>query len=113
MMLQEKLKQELDKLNEEQLQKIAEFIAFIEFQAKQAELSTPLWQKITPVERAKEFREWVSQLPKTNLSLPNEAFSRESIYEEWPNTCLIPMLFCVSVTPSIDNIALQQIQYLI
>jgi hypothetical protein len=26
---------------------------------------------------------------------------------------LIPMLFCVSVTPSIDNIALQQIQYLI
>ena len=81
-MLREKLKQELDKLNEEQLKKIADFIAFIEFQAKQIESSTLFWQSTTPVERAKEFREWVSQLPKTNLSLSDEAFSRESIYEE-------------------------------
>jgi len=80
-MLREKLKQELDKLNEEQLKKIADFIAFIEFQAKQVESSTLFWQRITPMERAKEFREWVSQLPKTNLSLSDEAFSRESIYE--------------------------------
>jgi hypothetical protein len=80
-MLREKLKQELDKLNEEQLKKIADFIAFIEFQAKQVESSTLFWQRITPMERAKEFREWVSQLPKTNLSLSDQAFSRESIYE--------------------------------
>lgn len=80
-MLREKLKQELDKLNEEQLKKIADFIAFIEFQAKQVESSTLFWQRITPMERAKEFREWVSQLPKTNVSLSDQAFSRESIYE--------------------------------
>lgn len=80
-MLREKLKQELDKLNEEQLQKIADFIAFIEFQAQQVESSTPFWQKTTPAERSQEFRKWVSQLPKTNQSLPDQAFSRESIYE--------------------------------
>lgn len=50
--------------------------------SKQVQSSTPFWQKTTPVERAKEFREWVSQLPKTNVSLSDEAFSRESIYEE-------------------------------
>lgn len=81
-MLRDKLKQALDKLNEEQLKKIADFIAFIEFQSKQVELSTPFLQKTTPVERAKEFREWVSQLSQTSTSLPDEAFSRESIYEE-------------------------------
>jgi len=36
----------------------------------------------TPTERVKDFREWVSQLPKTSPSLPDEAFSRDSIYEE-------------------------------
>ena len=81
-MLREKLKQELDKLNEDQLKKIADFIAFIEFQAKQAESSAPFWQRATPTERVKDFREWVSQLPKTSQSLPDEAFSRDSIYEE-------------------------------
>ncbi|AFZ27830.1 hypothetical protein Cylst_5846 [Cylindrospermum stagnale PCC 7417] len=81
-MLREKLKQELDKLNEEQLEKIADFIAFIEFQAKQVSSSTPFWQKATPEERAKEFRNWVFQLPESGLTLPDEAFSRDSIYEE-------------------------------
>ncbi|MBH8562311.1 hypothetical protein I8748_08995 [Nostoc sp. CENA67] len=81
-MLRENLKRELDKLNEEQLHKIADFIAFIEYQARQAKPSTPFLQSKTPVERAKEFRQWVSQLPKTNVSLPDEAFSRQSIYDE-------------------------------
>jgi nucleotidyltransferase/DNA polymerase involved in DNA repair len=80
-MLREKLKQKLDKLNEEQLKKIANFIAFIEFQDQQVKSSTPALQKITPAEQAKEFRQWVAQLPKNNVSLSNEAFSRESIYE--------------------------------
>ena len=81
-MLREKIKQELDKLNEEQLEKIADFIAFIEFQAKQVSDTAPCWQKATPEARAKEFRQWVSQLPETGLSLSDQAFSRDSIYEE-------------------------------
>lgn len=81
-MLRENLKKELDKLNDEQLKKIADLIAFIEFQSKQAASSAPFWQRATPAERAREFREWVSQLPKNSPSLSNEAFSRDSIYEE-------------------------------
>jgi hypothetical protein len=81
-MLKENLKKEIDKLNEEQLLKIADFIAFIEFQAKQVKPSVPLWQNLTPQERSSEFRDWVSQLPKNGVSLPDEATSRDSIYEE-------------------------------
>ena len=81
-MLREKIKQELDKLNEEQLEKIADFIAFIEFQTKQVSYAGLFWQEATPEARTKEFREWVSQLPQTGLSLPDEAFDRDSIYEE-------------------------------
>lgn len=81
-MLREKLKQDLDKLNEEQLKKIADFIAFVEFQSRQVESSVPFWQRATAAERARELNEWVSQLPKNSPSLPDEAFSRDSIYEE-------------------------------
>jgi hypothetical protein len=82
-MLREKLKQELDKLNEDQLKKIANFISLIESQSSQVTSSfIPFWQKATPTERAKEFRDWISQLPTTSVSLPDEAFSRECIYEE-------------------------------
>lgn len=81
-MLRENLKKEIDKLNEEQLKKIADFIALIEFQSKQVESSVSLGQRATPAERAREFREWVSQLPRSGVSLPDEAFSRDSIYEE-------------------------------
>ncbi|MBW4684593.1 MAG: hypothetical protein KME40_05710 [Komarekiella atlantica HA4396-MV6] len=80
-MLREKLKRELDKLSEQQLKQIADFIAFIEFKAEQITLSAPFWQRVTPIERAKEFREWISQLPKNSPSLPNEAFNRDSIYD--------------------------------
>lgn len=80
-MLREKLKRELDKFNEEQLKQIADFIKFIEFKSKENTVPIPFWQRATPTERAKEFREWVSQLPKNTPSLPDEAFSRDSIYE--------------------------------
>ncbi|AFZ29270.1 hypothetical protein Glo7428_0678 [Gloeocapsa sp. PCC 7428] len=75
-MLREKLKQELDKLSDEQLKKVADFIA----QYKQG-TSSLFWQKATSAQ-TREFREWVSQLPKNSPSLPNEAFSRDSLYEE-------------------------------
>ncbi len=79
-MLREDLKKELDKLNDEQLKKIADFIA-IEFQSKRVEASVSLGQNATPLERAQEFREWVLRLSKSSRSLPDEAFNRDSIYE--------------------------------
>ena len=41
----------------------------------------PFWQRATPSERADELLEWVAQLPETNLTLPDEAFDRSSIYK--------------------------------
>jgi hypothetical protein len=81
-MLREKLKQELDKLNEDQLKKVANFISLMESQSSQVTSSfVPLWQKATPTQRAIEFRDWISQLPKTSVSLPDEAFSRNGCYK--------------------------------
>ena len=42
----------------------------------------PFWQRATSAERAREFRNWSNQLPRTGVSLPNEAFNRDRIYEE-------------------------------
>jgi predicted metalloendopeptidase len=81
-MLREELKQRLDKLDDEQLKKIADFIASIETQSKQAARSTPAEQKAISVEKAKEFRKWISHLPQGGLSLPDEAFSRDIIYAD-------------------------------
>jgi hypothetical protein len=80
-MLREDLKKELDKLNDDQLKKIADFIADLEFQSGQVPSSVPLWQRATPSQRVRELREWVLQLPKDSPSLGDEAFSRDSIYE--------------------------------
>ena len=82
-MLREKLKQELDRLNEDQLKKIADFITLIESESDRITSSfVPFWQTATAAERAREFRDWISQLPTTSVSLPDEAFSRDLIYEE-------------------------------
>lgn len=80
-MLRETLKQEIDNLSESQLQRIAAFINLVKIQAQPPQEIKPFWQRATPVERAEEFRSWVSQLPDTALSLPDEAFDRENIYE--------------------------------
>ncbi len=81
-LLREDLKKELDKLSDEQLKKIAEFVANLEFQDRQSVLSAPFWQRATSTERVKDLREWVLQLPKHGPNLPDEAFNRDSIYEE-------------------------------
>lgn len=83
-MLREALKQELDRLNEDELQKIADFIRLISSSSSSATFPSevPFWQRATPTERACEFRDWVSHLSKTSISLSDEAGSRESIYEE-------------------------------
>jgi hypothetical protein len=80
-MLKDTLKKEIDHLNEEQLQKIADFMALLKTQATKKVETKPFWQRATPKERAQDFREWVSQLPHSNISLTNEAFERDSIYD--------------------------------
>ncbi|BFM38215.1 unknown protein [Synechocystis sp. LKSZ1] len=80
-MLRDTLKQEIDKLSEVQLARIAELITLVKLQTQDVPASVPFWQHATPKERAQSFRAWVEQLPKTGLSLPDEAFDRASIYE--------------------------------
>lgn len=81
-MLRDTLKQKIDQLNEDQLQRIAEFITVVKRQTPSDESThVPFWQSATPTERAQDFRTWVEQLPKTDLSLPDEACDRASIYE--------------------------------
>lgn len=80
-MLKEALKLEIEKLNEEQLQKIADFIALVQAQSQQVAIDVPFWQSATPLERSQDLRKWVSQLPQTSLSLPDAAFDRASIYD--------------------------------
>lgn len=81
MMLRDTLKQEIDKLSESQLRKIADFVISIKVQTQQLSKTIPFWQRATPTERAQDFRDWVAQLPKASLSLTDEAFDRDSIYE--------------------------------
>jgi len=80
-MLRENLKQEIDTLNESQLAKIAEFVMNIKAHTQQRVKQIPFWQRATPSERSQDFRRWVAGLSKTGLSLSNDAFNRESIYE--------------------------------
>ena len=80
MILRETLKQEIDILNESQLSRIAEFIDSIKTQAQNRMKATPSGE-LTPAQRARDFREWAAELPQTGISLPNEAFDRESIYK--------------------------------
>ena len=80
-MLRETLKQEIDKLNQSQLRKIADFVHSIQAQAEQLTNTIPFWQHATPVERAEDFRTWVAQLSRTSTTLADEAFDRGDIYE--------------------------------
>lgn len=80
-MLRETLKQEIDKLSDSQLRRIADFMDSVKTQAQQLSKAIPIWDQATPVERAEDFRRWVAQLPNTNVTLADEAFDRSDIYE--------------------------------
>ncbi|MDY6938710.1 MAG: hypothetical protein SWY16_13680 [Cyanobacteriota bacterium] len=80
-MLRNILKQEIDRLNESQLKRIAEFITLVKDQTQQVAINAPFWKRATPTERVQDLQAWIERLPKTGLSLPNEAFDRGSIYE--------------------------------
>lgn len=79
-MLKEKVKQEIDKLNDEQLKQVESFIASIQAQFEQSQTPKRFWETATKEEWLKSFHEWVEQFPKTEVILPDEAFDRESIY---------------------------------
>ncbi|MBL8203870.1 MAG: hypothetical protein JNM09_06535 [Blastocatellia bacterium] len=48
---------------------------------KSKEEEKPFWMTATPEERAEDFRKWVAS-HTDGPNLPNEAFRRESIYED-------------------------------
>ncbi len=81
MILREAVKEQIDTLNEYQLSRIADYIFTLKVQAKSVTKATPFWQEATPKERAADFLIWVSGLKKTGLTLSDEAFDRDSIYE--------------------------------
>jgi hypothetical protein len=74
-MLRETLKQEIDRLSEAQLRKIADFVDSIKTE------TAPVWQRDTPIDRAEDFRAWIAQLPESSITLSDTAFDRNSIYE--------------------------------
>jgi hypothetical protein len=80
-MLRDTLKQEIDQLTDNELEKIAEFIVLIKCQTQNLATTEHFWKRATPAERVQDFRAWVKQLPETGLSLPDAAFERDSIYE--------------------------------
>lgn len=77
----ETLKQEIDQLSESQLREIADFVTTIKSQPHHFSERILFWQHATAVERAEDFRVWAAQLPHTHLSLPDQAFDRNDIYE--------------------------------
>ena len=80
-MLRETLKQEIDRLSESQLRKIADLVLSFKTQTQSMPKDALFWPHATPLERAQNFRSWVSQLPQTHSSLPDEAFDRSTIYD--------------------------------
>ena len=77
LMFSETLKKKLDSLTPDQLAQVATFITGLESHSN-AEMQT---QAIPKSQRAQSFLEWVTSLPKSEISLPDEAFSRDRIYE--------------------------------
>ncbi|MDY6785515.1 MAG: hypothetical protein SW833_23695 [Cyanobacteriota bacterium] len=80
--LKENLKQELDKLNEEQLKQVANFIAFLEFAARGDRKNAPFWETATPSDRVARWRNSVAPSGTQSPNLPDEALRRDSIYDE-------------------------------
>ena len=76
----ESLKQQIDSLSDKQLAQIAEYISSLRTQATKKLNVRPFWQSATPQERSQDFLQWVNALHKTNLTLPDEAFDRATIY---------------------------------
>lgn len=76
-MLKETLKQEIDNLNEEQLKKIADFVASLKAQDKQKDEEF----EIIADRLAEDFKTYVGH---NTPNLSDYAVSREGIYEEHP-----------------------------
>jgi hypothetical protein len=67
-------------INDGKLEALAQEAIALESQPDPvAPSSIPFWQRATPAERAREFRNWTNQFSRTGVSLPNEALSRDRI----------------------------------
>ncbi|WP_008313038.1 hypothetical protein [Leptolyngbya sp. PCC 6406] len=78
----EELKQKLDALSAEHLQQVATFITLLELRQHRTISPTPLWHRLSYIERVKELKEWLANLPHgQGQSLPDSAFDRASIYD--------------------------------
>lgn len=75
------LKEEIDRLDEEQLKKVQALITHLKKHPHSPAKHIPFWQQSTPQERAQDLQTWASQLPKNSPSLPDEAFDRSTIYD--------------------------------
>ena len=80
-MLRETLKKDIDQLSESQLQAISDCVNTVKAQAQPVAEPLPFWQHATPTERSQDFRQWVTHLPNTAVTLADDAFDRGSIYE--------------------------------
>lgn len=81
MLLRERVKQEIETLNEKQLSKTAEYILALKAQSQGTIQTKPFWESATPQERSQDFLEWISGLNRTRSTLSDTAFDRSSIYE--------------------------------
>jgi len=83
-MLRDTLKLEIESMSESQLEELAVLIRRIKVRTQQsirAESETkPLWQHATPQARAEELLNWSAKQSHTGISLPDEAFDRDTIY---------------------------------
>ena len=75
-MLRDTLKLEIDQLSEEQLSKLAKLIEEIKAQS-----NPTLTGEESATQHLQRFRDWTNSRPHTDISLPDEAFDRESIYD--------------------------------
>lgn len=80
--LRESLRQELDHLSNDQLQRVAELIAVLTGQTLPfAQEPATATKEETSAERADDFLVWASHLPQIGRDLPDEAFDRGTIYD--------------------------------
>ena len=83
MLLLDKLKQDLNELDEQQLQKVDQFLSSIVLESQRYNESPEFRTQVSGEDCARSFQEWVDRFGATGgVSLPDKAFDRGSIYEE-------------------------------
>ena len=83
MLLLDKLKQDLNELDEQQLQKVDQFLSSIVLESQNSKESPEFRTQVSGENCVRSFQEWVDRFGAIGgPSLPDEAFDRGTIYEE-------------------------------